>query len=202
MDVVVPTYLPNVSFFAWLLQREKVKFIDTTHYQKQTYRNRTEIYGANGKLILTIPIIHTKTQAHQKEREVAISYAADWQKQHWKSLYAAYRSSPFFEFYEADFYPFYHEKTTHLLAFNLALIEKIYTLLDFTLDCETVDFDPNIHHRKDTLLYAKNTDPVTQASYTQVFDKKYGFLSNLSIVDALFNLGPNCATYLKNAKFE
>ena len=103
-------------------------FFDTDKPIKQTFRNRTETYGPNGKLKLTVPIVHTKSNHRQLDKSVVIHYENDWQN-HWKSLESAYRSSPFFEFYEDDFYPFYHQKFEKLMNFNICLI-KIISLLD------------------------------------------------------------------------
>ena len=201
MEVLVPAYLPNVAYFSWILQQKNVPFVVDTHYQKQTFRNRTEIYGANGLLILTIPIEHSKIDHHQKEKEVKICYANDWQKQHWKSLSTAYRSSPFFEYYEADLYPFYHKKTTYLIEYNLALLNKIYNLLEQELTFTLQSIKKNEFKIKETLLFAKNKERQVQNHYAQVFESKHGFISNLSVLDVLFNLGPESLLYLKKAVF-
>ena len=126
---VCPAYLPNIHYMAWMVSQTQVAFVTHNIYQKQTYRNRTEIYGANGKLKLTIPIVHAKNQGRQIDENVAIHYENGWQKDHWKSLEAAYRSSPFFEYYEDDFYPYYHQNFEKLMDFNIVLIEKILSLL-------------------------------------------------------------------------
>ncbi len=196
--VICPAYIPNVAYFSYLSKQEKSYFVSDTHYQKQTFRNRTVIYGANGKLNLIIPIVHKK-QPYQLESEVEISYEINWQKEHWKSICSAYRSSPYFEFYEADLAPFFNEKIISLYEFNLTLIEKIMFLLELPFSFESVLFDKENDLREDRLVLAKKIPPIIQEKYTQVFEDKAGFLSNLSVLDALFNLGPNCAYYVKNA---
>ena len=103
--LIAPTYLPNISYMAWLIKK-KIYFNLTDKYNKQTFRNRSEIYGANGKLILTIPIIHSKEKKLQLTKEVKIFDKINWQTNHWKSICSAYRSSPYFEFYEQDFFNF------------------------------------------------------------------------------------------------
>ena len=103
--VIVPAYAPPVSYLTWLLQQDTIYWVTDSHYHKQTYRNRAYIYGANGRLTLTIPIVHKRQQSHQKENEVQTDVHSRWQQLHWKSLQAAYRSSPFFEFYEDAFAP-------------------------------------------------------------------------------------------------
>ena len=197
--VICPAYLPNSAYFAFLSQQEKCYFAYDTHYQKQTYRNRTEIYGANGKLHLIIPILHKK-QPHQLEKEVEISFEVNWQKEHWKSICSAYRSSPYFEYYEEDLAPFFDEKITSLFDYNLKLIEKMMWILELPFTHENVPFSRENDLRLDELIQAKKRPIIDQEPYLQVFQEKVGFLPNLSILDALFNLGPNCSFYIKNAK--
>lgn len=198
--VVCPAYFPNVSYCSWMLNQSSVLFVKDTHFQKQTYRNRAEIYGANGKLKLSIPIAQSKTQRRQKEYEVCIANDMQWQQQHWKSISTAYRSSPYFEFYEKDLAPFYERKATFLMTFNLEVLLKLMNLIDVSLPYQVVQWDANVHKRMDFLLDAKKDYPLENEPYTQVFENKNGFLSDLSILDVVFNLGPDSRAYLKNQK--
>ena len=200
IPVVSPAYLPNVYYSSWILKQNKVYFVTDSHYQKQTIRNRSEIYGANGKLNLTIPVKHNKRHISQKETEVCIANEISWQKQHWKSICSAYQSSPYFEFYERDLAPFYKKKTTYLMHFNLEILLKIMELIDSPLSYELVKWDINEHIKMETLIDSKKKVYWKNEPYTQVFGNKYGFQSNLSILDVLFNLGPESSTYLKNQK--
>ena len=129
---VCPAYLPSIQYMAWILSQQEISFVTNNTYQKQTYRNRAEIYSPNGKLRLSIPVIHKKSSRRQFDYEVNINFEDNWQKVHWKSLEASYRSSPFFEFYEDDFYPFYHKKFEKLMDFNITLIKKATGLLDIS----------------------------------------------------------------------
>ena len=113
-----PTYFPNVAAFSALLQAEKVLFEMHDNYVKQTYRNRCYIYGANGKLSLNIPVVFSQKN-RQKHKDVQIFNDENWQAQHWKSLLSAYRTSPFFEYYEDDLRPLFEKKASFLLDFNL-----------------------------------------------------------------------------------
>ena len=200
IPVICPVYLPNVYYCNWILNQPKVFFVVDSHYQKQTFRNRTEIYGANGKLKLTIPVENIKSQNHQKEKDVCIANEILWQKQHWKSICSAYKSSPYFEFYEKDLEPFYEKKAIHLMAFNLKILLKIMELIQAQLNYEFVEWDENKHHRMDFLINAKKKLGLKAKPYTQVFENKSGFLDNLSILDVVFNLGPKSSNYLKNQK--
>jgi len=200
IPVICPVYLPNVYYCNWILNQPKVFFVVDSHYQKQTFRNRTEIYGANGKLKLTIPVENIKSQNHQKEKDVFIANEILWQKQHWKSICSAYKSSPYFEFYEKDLEPFYEKKAIHLMDFNLKILLKIMELIQAQLNYEFVEWDENKHHRMDFLINAKKKLGLKAKPYTQVFENKSGFLDNLSILDVVFNLGPKSSNYLKNQK--
>ena len=92
---VCPAYLPSIQYIAWIVSQQEISFVTNNTYQKQTYRNRAEIYSPNGKLRLSIPVIHKKSSRRQFDYEVSIDFENNWQKVHWKSLEASYRSSPF-----------------------------------------------------------------------------------------------------------
>ena len=195
--LITPTYLPNISYIAWLIKK-KIYFDLTDKYNKQTYRNRSEIYGANGKLILTIPIIHSKEKKQQLTKEVKIFNDTSWQSNHWKSICSAYRSSPYFEYYEEDFFNFYFKiKEESLFNFNIKLISYILNLLDHPFNFNTISYNKKKHRKIHKLIDAKNLCFQTN-KYNQVFSDKYGYLNNLSIIDLLFNIGPNTMDYLNS----
>ncbi len=190
---VCPAYLPSIRYMAWIVAKKEVSFVLTNHYQKQTYRNRTEIYGANGKLKLTIPISHNKFQKNQLDSEVKIFNDSSWQRDHWKSLESSYRSSPFFEFYEDDLYPFFHRRHEKLMDLNIALIKKIFSLLEIVIKFKKT----NKVNEFSELICAKQKTIYKIPTYHQVFNSKYGFIGNLSILDLIFNVGPESNNYLK-----
>ncbi|HET8753560.1 MAG TPA: WbqC family protein [Salinimicrobium sp.] len=199
-----PCYFGPVSQFVALVHSEKIIFENEDNYQKQTYRNRMYIYGANGKLSLNIPIKHSgQKQQHQKYRDVKIENAFDWQKHHWKSLQTAYRTSPFFEFYEDEFQPLYSKKYESLMEFNLECFTLAMECLQLEMEIDkTEEFLQNpeglINGR--FLVNAKSGEKFSFDSYTQVFEDKAGFLTNLSVVDLIFNEGPNALNYLEHQK--
>ena len=194
---VCPAYLPSIKYMAWIVAQKEITFILNNHYQKQTYRNRTEIYGANGKLKLTIPIVHNKTQKYQLDSEVEIHGNSSWQKDHWKSLLSSYSSSPFFEFYGDDLYPFFHKRQEKLMDFNIALIKKIFSLLDIDVQFKKM----NEVEEFSELLNAKPKKVYITPEDHQVFNSKFGFINNLSILDLIFNVGPDSHNYLKKLRF-
>ena len=198
--ILHPSYFPSISHFAAMAQSETITFEVEDNFQKQTNRNRAYIYSPNGIQMLNIPIKHSK-ESRQKTKDIKIETDFDWQKQHFKSLEAAYRSSPFFEFFEDDLRPVFEKKHDFLLDLNfetLAIVSKCLRMkIDYTTTTEyfhevdnTVikDFRPLINGKKDHSLFE---------SYTQVFDDKYGFINNLSILDLLFNEGKYAMEYLK-----
>lgn len=203
MEVVLihPCYFGPISQFVAIANAEALIFENEDNYQKQTYRNRMYIYGANGKLSLNIPIKHTgdKTQ-HQKFREVRIENEFNWQKQHWKSLQTAYRTSPFFEFYEDDFQPLYQKKHEFLMDFNYECLDLLQDCLQLDLEAEKTGeyiMEPPSHIIDSRgLVNAKKENVISLEPYNQVFGSKFGFINDLCILDLLFNEGPSSGSYL------
>jgi hypothetical protein len=200
MNILIhPTYFPNIAHFAAMAQASKVTFEADDNFLKQTYRNRTYIYAANGKLLLNIPVIHSQKN-RQKYRDVKISKDTNWQSLHWKSLCSAYSTSPFFEFYKDELEPLFHTKTDFIFDFNLKCIEAIFECIQLNVSTtKTEVFEKTVKNKNDFryLVNAKIEEPKF-AFYNQVFGNKYGFLNNLSILDLLFNEGPNTLSYLES----
>jgi hypothetical protein len=200
-SLILPTYFPSISHFAVMVQSDTITFEMEDNFQKQTNRNRTYIYSPNGIQLLNIPVKHSKA-AHQKTKDVLIENEFDWQKQHFKSLEAAYRSSPFFEFFEDDILPIFEKKHSFLMDLNLEVLDVITKCLRMKLEFQKTteyfhevqniyDFRHLVNGKKDTNSFEK---------YTQVFDDKHGFINNLSVLDLLFNEGKFAIDYLKTQK--
>jgi hypothetical protein len=199
--IVHPTYFPSISHFVAMVQSDKVIFEMDDNFQKQTNRNRMYIYSPNGIQLLNIPIKHSK-DIHQKTKDVKIENDFNWQKQHLKSLEAAYRSSPFFEYFEDDIRPIFEKNQEFLMDLNLQTFEIVSKCLGIRLETTfTFEFFKEVPKINDYRLLANGKKDISVfESYTQVFDEKEGFISNLSILDLLFNEGRYAMDYLRNQK--
>ncbi|MEQ9187367.1 MAG: WbqC family protein [Cryomorphaceae bacterium] len=186
-------YAGNLSYYRSLIQNDEVVFEAHEHFPKQTYRNRMEVLGPNGLQKLVIPTV--KTGSRRTMNTVNISYSENWQKDHWKSLEAAYRRSPYFEFYEDNFQPFYIEKIESLMEFNLSLHQTICSLLSIEVDHRmTSNYEQKVAVDLRHFSFQEAFPPVP---YLQVFSDRHPFTPNLSILDALFNLGPQTLSLLR-----
>jgi len=198
--VVLPMfYLPPVAYFAELTKHKTDILIDKEeHFIKQTYRNRAHIYSPDGVLALTVPVVKG-AKVHTKVKDVKISYDFNWQRLHWMSLQNCYRRSAYFEFYEDSFAPFYQMRYDNLFDYNLEQLKLIIKLLKIKAEFKfTDDYELNYTDRFDLRLSLdpkKNTQ-IDQEPYFQLFEERHGFLNNLSIVDLLFNQGPQALNYI------
>ncbi|RZS93274.1 WbqC family protein [Aquimarina brevivitae] len=197
-----PTYFGSVAQYVALANADALVFEHEDNYQKQTYRNRMYIYGTNGKLSLSIPIKHTGDKSgHQRYKDIKIENDFPWQSQHWKSLETAYRTSPFFEFYEDDFYPLFSKTKNYLLDFNYECMQVVMDCLPLDISStKTESYHKTPQNSTDYrfLVEAKKEKSYSLEPYHQVFADKHGFLANLSILDLLFNEGTNALPYLEN----
>jgi hypothetical protein len=196
-----PMYFGSILQYVAIAQSDAVIFENEDNYQKQTYRNRTYIYGANGKLLLTIPIKHTQKQGRQLYRDVRIENDFQWQALHWKSLETAYRTSPFFEYYEDEFVHLFEKPKEFLLDFNYECMQIVLECLQLDISfSKTTRYDKNPKEIVDLrdLVNAKKEKPHHLQPYIQVFEDKHRFIPNLSILDLIFNEGTNALTYLEH----
>lgn len=192
-------YLPPVEYFALLLS-EGAAIEREERYQKQSYRNRTVIMNGNGPLNLIIPTVHDGRMGIVKE--VRIEYVTPWQRAHWRSIESAYNNTPYYLYYKDALKPFYEQKFEFLYDFNLQMIQTLLKLmrLDKNIDSTTL-FTPYTDDDPRLLIHPKqarreNYPYRLRQPYYQVFEDKFGFIPNLSIIDLLFNEGPQASAYL------
>ena len=200
--LLYPTYFPNIAHFIAMVQSDKFCFEIYDNYQKQTYRNRCTIYGANGRLDLNIPVRHSQRN-RQLTKDIEIANTEDWQSQHFKSLHSAYSRSPFYEFYIDELEPLFSEPAENLADFNRSSIEKVFSCLQLPFGYETTNqFEKHPREYQDARGLANARKEIVQdfEPYTQVFSNANGFIPNLSILDLLFNEGPNAVNYLNNQR--
>ena len=197
MALFIPTYFSPISQYQALLNSNSITFEVEDNYQKQTYRNRCYIYGANGKQLLNIPVTIPKSSKKTKSKDILVENA-NWQKQHYKSLEAAYNHSPFFEFYKDDLRKIFSKKYTYLLDVNLDTFNFIMDALElfkeYTLSKTYEETKLNDFRN---LAESKKKVEISSIPYIQMFDQKFGFLKNLSILDLLFMEGPNSINFLE-----
>lgn len=200
--VLLPlAYLPSVSWFYFFVNAENAFIEQFETYPKQTYRNRCTILSGNGALDLTIPV--TKPNGNKTlTKDIEIFEDKRWQQNHWRAICSAYLNSPFFEYYRNEFEAFYKIEKTSLLKLNIRLISVLTEIIGINNE---VSLTQNFVHSQAKALdlrYSLNPKMKTKElifpGYIQVFSSRFSFIPDLSILDVLFNLGPETLGYLKS----
>lgn len=204
--IVSSAYLAPVEYYTKLYAYDKIYVERFDHYTKQTYRNRCVIASASGPLALTIPTGKSE-EAKCLMKDVRISDHGNWRHVHWNAFVASYKHSPFFDYYADEFRAFFERKYEFLYDFNGELCHWVCEQIGLQ-PCmtpteryapeagEAEDFRERIHPKKP---YAEYDDRFAPQPYYQVFDTQTGFLPNLSIVDLLFNMGPESLIVLRES---
>ena len=190
-----------MQWYQKLHRAEHVWMEQWESFQKQTYRNRCLIATTQGIQALTVPVDRPSTVNYIKD--IRVSDHANWRHLHWNALKSAYGESPFFDYYQDDIRPFFEQRWDFLLDFNEAIRAKM---------CELIDIQPKVSLTEEFMVYSlqftddyrssinpkhPGADPDFEAKpYYQVYRQKHGFLPNLSILDLLFNMGPESIFYL------
>jgi len=198
-EIVVSTaYLPTIEYFAFIAKSEVFFMEDAETYQKQSYRNRAYIMTAGGVQTLILPTRH-ETQ-RSCIRDVRIDYKCPWQLKHWRAIESAYSGTPYFLYFKDFLYPFFENRYEFLFDFNLELTAVLLQLFKIKkAPAFTGNFKKEYHERLDlrNLIHPKKERFFQDSPYHQVFDDRYPFTGNLSVIDLLFNAGPD-QTYLLN----
>ena len=203
-------YFPPVSYFAAMAEEmgvtvPSVVYIEACeNFQKQSYRNRCLFYGAEGVQTLSFPIVHEGGTHKIPITEIKIDYKTPWVQQHERAITSAYRTSAFFEYYQDELFAILESRQERLFDLNMMLtrffIEKTGILVDLRVTEDYrreplfTDLRETVHPKRQNTILA---DLGLEKPYFQVFSPKYGFKSDLSIMDLLFNEGPDSILYLK-----
>ena len=193
-------YFAPVHFYARFIRHPEVYIEQFEHFNKQTYRNRAIISGGNGLISLVVPVIKGRGPK-VLIKDLQLSYDMNWQRNQWQTIVSAYNSSPYFEYYKDELQPFFDKEYKFLLDFNGQIHATICDFLEIENTTKlTPDFEEvpeGTLNLRDVISPKNKTLADTAfkaATYTQVFTQKFGFLPNLSILDLLFNEGPNAYT--------
>jgi hypothetical protein len=193
------TYFGPVQWYQKLHRYHCCMIEQHDSYQKQTFRNRCIIATANGLQALTVPVEHTSLTS-PLVKDLRISDHNQWRRIHWNALQSAYSESPFFEYYADDIRLFFEKRFDYLIDFNEAIRQTICELIDIHPNVEyTTSYSPSAANDFREVIHAKHPqadDDFLPRPYWQVFQHKYGFQPNLSILDLLFCMGPESVFYL------
>ncbi len=171
------------------------------NYQKRSVRNKANILTANGSKMLTVPLVKGKNK-QTPIREVRIANHEDWRKNHCATIRSAYGSAPYFDYYFNTIVQIICHEHIYLYDYNMALIKEVLDIVNVQDDVKaTSHYDLNYPEDVIDLRYISETGPIVMQPYNQVFEDKFGFTPNLSIIDLLFNKGPEAILYLKNIDF-
>ena len=195
MVSLIPSYFPPISHWKYIINNKCYWDIES-FYQKQTLRNRTYIHAANGILMLSVPVKHSGKNIRRKFNDVLIENNQDWKKNHFKSIKIAYQSSPYYEFYENKLIDFFKQDNNQLYKRGLSSIHLVLNCLK--LKCDEIT-DISKFKTINDLNFLTNVKRSTEKNtkYIQTFEEKNGFINDLSILDLLFNCGPNSLDYIK-----
>jgi hypothetical protein len=204
MPVLLTTaYFPPVSYMAEVLRADAIVIEAFETYPKQTCRNHCVIQGPNGRQVLSIPVSRVNGN-HTMTRDVTLSAHAPWQKTHWRSIQTAYSNSPFFLYYQDEIARIFEKKYGYLLDLNMDIMQVLLKLLRVTRRLglsSAYEKTPAEMSDLRTVSRGKSPgNPFSQPPYIQVFEARHGFMPGLSVLDVLFNLGPESVFYLENVK--
>lgn len=197
MTLFSTAYFPCISYMAHFLREDEplIEVCDT--YHKQTYRNRCRVMTANGVDHLSVPVVKVNGN-HTMTKEVAISYKEHWQQIHRRCLESAYKAAPYFDHYYDYVKPVFETRFERLIDLNDAALQAVLKMLKVNIQIvHTTDY---AHQAENDLREAfspkRQADASLFPSYYQVFSTKFPFTPDLSVLDLLFNEGPQALSQL------
>ena len=194
--LIEPTYFPPISHWKFIKSKDLLWSINS-RYNKQTLTNRTYIDSANGELMLTVPIKHSGKNQPRVLSDIKLDLSSDWKKNHFKSIKICYQSSPFYEFYEDDMISFFNLDFENLYDLNFKSIKMVCNWLKIKMPEDIYNEKKNEYKIQDltNMSNCKRTSYLKQKKYNQTFETKNGFINDLSVIDLIFNCGPNSIDY-------
>ena len=194
--ILSTAYLPSVLYMAMLAQHGNVCIEQHETFPKQTYRNRADIVTGNGLLTLVVPIVHTQGN-HTQTSDIGISYQEPWNIRHWRAIVSAYSAAPYFLYYRDGLEAILMQRYERLLALNDAVLR--YLIQKLKLPCQ-VSYSETFSTAANNLGIILTNKHIRNHSslppYSQVFEERHGFIPNVTVLDLLFNLGPEAKNYL------
>ena len=195
--LIEPTYFPPISHWKFINSKDLLWSINSK-YNKQTLTNRTYMDSANGELMLTVPIKHSGKNQPRVFSDIKLDLSSNWKKNHFKSIKICYQSSPFYEFYEDDLISFFNLDYENLYDLNLKSIKMVCNWLKIKMPEDIYNEKNKYDYKIQDLTHMSNckrTSYLRQKKYNQTFETKNGFINNLSVIDLIFNCGPNSIDY-------
>ncbi|MGY8931135.1 MAG: WbqC family protein [Flavobacteriales bacterium] len=194
-NYLLPTaYLAPLSYYALIIKSPNSIIEQYEHFKKQTIRSRCSIYSSNGSLVLSVPKVR-KSSSKTLIKDIQICYTEPWQKIHWNAIQSSYNSSPFFEYYMDEIFVIYNTKEKYLIDLNLKTHQLILKFLQID---SKINLSNNYNSQTELEDFRdKKFQSINNPVYDQVFSIKKGFTPNLSIIDLVFNLGPESNNYLE-----
>lgn len=220
MLLLETAFMPPVSYFAAIAEEftlsygrvvslvpARLRLEACENYQKQSYRNRCRIYAAGGVESLTLPVVHEGGTSSLPIREIKVDWSRDWLPRMERAIVSAYESSPYFVYYRDSLFDILESRPEKLFDLNIRLIHYFLGKIGISAD---IDFSTEYERPGETapgirdlrgIIHPKRPSILkTEKPYWQVFAAKYGFKSDLSVMDLLFNEGPDSISYLKKFK--
>ena len=197
MTLFSTAYFPCISYMArFLAESEPVVEIWET-YHKQTYRNRCRVMTANGVESLSVPVVKVNGN-HTMTKDIIISPVEPWQHIHSRCLESAYKAAPYFDHYYDYLRPIFEGHFKRLIDLNDTALQAVLKMLkvnketvhttDYVRDCE--------NDLREVFSPKKPIDSRLFPTYYQVFSEKFPFAADLSVLDLIFNEGPEALAYL------
>ena len=191
MPIVFPiAYFGSISYYKDVISKSSIEFEIQEHFVKQSIRNRSRILTANGSMELSIPVIKPNG-SKTLTKDILILNSNDWRKDHWRAIESAYKHAAYFDHYGEEIKSLIYQETKDLIGFNLNIMDRIQKWLDLPYYYSlTSDFSP-INEINSDFRFGFTQHPFqNEYKYFQVFQDKMSFVGDLSILDAILNLGP------------